>query len=285
MLNLAQRNLKIFFRQKSAVFFSLLGVFVIIGLYVVFLGDVWTENFEDLPGIKTLMNNWIMAGIISVTAITTTMGAFGTMVEDRVHKNSKDFYSSPVKRSKIVGGYVLSAYLIGLLMSALAFILGEAYIVFSGGDLLPLFGIIKVFGIILLSVMMSSSLVFFIVSFFSSSSAFATASTIMGTLVGFLTGIYLPIGSLPDGVQWAIKLFPVSHAGALIRQVMMENAMSTSFAGIPQNYLTDFQDMMGVTYTYGTFTATTTTHILVLIGTTVIFLGLALLNVSRKRQF
>jgi len=76
MLNLAQRNLKIFFRQKSAVFFSLLGVFVIIGLYVVFLGDVWTQNFKDLPQINTLMNNWIMAGIISVTAITTTMGAF-----------------------------------------------------------------------------------------------------------------------------------------------------------------------------------------------------------------
>lgn len=284
MLNLAQRNLKIFFRQKSAVFFSLLGVFVIIGLYVVFLGDVWAENFKDLPEIDALMNNWIMAGIISVTAITTTMGAFGIMVEDKVQKNSKDFYASPIKRSKIVGGYVLSAYFIGLLMSILAFILGEAYIVFSGGELLPVLAMFKVTGIILLSVMMSSSLVFFIVSFFSSTSAFATASTIIGTLVGFLTGIYLPIGSLPDGVQWAIKLFPVSHAGALIRQVMMENPMATSFAGIPDAYITDFQSMMGVTYTYGTFTATTTTHILVLVGTTVLFLGLALFNVSRKTQ-
>jgi len=284
MLNLAHRNLKIFFRQKSAVFFSLLGVFVIIGLYVVFLGDVWAENFKDLPEINALMNNWIMAGIISVTAITTTMGAFGIMVEDKVQKNSKDFYASPIKRSKIVGGYVLSAYLIGLLMSILAFILGEAYIVFSGGELLPVLAMFKVTGIILLSVMMSSSLVFFIVSFFSSTSAFATASTIIGTLVGFLTGIYLPIGSLPDGVQWAIKLFPVSHAGALIRQVMMENPMATSFAGIPDTYITDFQSMMGVTYTYGTFTATTTTHILVLVGTTVLFLGLALINVSRKTQ-
>lgn len=166
MINLAQRNLKIFFRQKSAVFFSLLGVFVIISLYVVFLGNVWTNGLDNLPDVNNLMNNWIMAGIISVTAITTTMGSFGIMVEDKVQKNSKDFYASPIKRSKIVGGYVFSSYLIGLLMSLLAFILGEAYIVFSGGELLPLVGMIKVFGIILLSVMMSSSLVFFIVSFF-----------------------------------------------------------------------------------------------------------------------
>lgn len=66
---------------------------------------------------------------------------------------------------------------------------------------------------------------------------------------------------------------------------MMENPMAISFAGIPQTYLTDFQTMMGVTYTYGTFTATTTTHILVLIGTTVVFLGLALINVSQKPSF
>ncbi|MGV8905108.1 MAG: ABC transporter permease [Acetobacterium sp.] len=285
MLNLAQRHLKIFFRQKSAVFFSLLGVFVIIGLYVVFLGEVWSSGLANLPEVNNLMNNWIIAGIISVTAITTTMGSFGIMVEDKVQKKSKDFYASPIKRSKIVGGYVLSSYLIGLLMSALAFILGETYIVFSGGELLSVLGMIKILGIILLSVMMSSSLVFFIVSFFSSTSAFTTASTIIGTLVGFLTGIYLPIGSLPDGVQWAIKLFPVSHAGALIRQVMMENPMSTSFVGVPETYLTEFQGMMGVTYTFGTFTATTTTHILVLIGSTVVFLGLALINVSRKPSF
>lgn len=108
MINFAGRNLKIFLRQKSAVFFSLLGVFVIIGLYVVFLGDVWATEF-DLPDKDVLMNNWIIAGIVSVASITTAMGAFQTMVEDRMKKNSKDFFSAPIKRFQIVGGYILSA--------------------------------------------------------------------------------------------------------------------------------------------------------------------------------
>ena len=65
MFNLAVRNLKIFFRQKSAVFFSLLSVFIIIGLYVLFLGDVWTDYFpEGLSEAENLMNNWIIAGIV-----------------------------------------------------------------------------------------------------------------------------------------------------------------------------------------------------------------------------
>lgn len=279
MFNIAGRNLKIFFRQKSAVFFSLLGVFVIIGLYIVFLGDIWASDF-DIPGKDILMNNWIMAGIVSVASITTTMGAFGMMVEDRERKNSKDFFSAPLKRSEIVGGYIISAYTVGVMMSILAFVLGELYIVSSGGQLLSPLQMLKVLGIILLSVMMSSSLVFFIVSFFSNNSAFTTASTILGTLVGFLTGIYLPIGTLPESVQWVIKLFPVSHAGALMRQVMMETPLQTSFAGIPESYLNGFKKMTGVIYNYGSTTATPAIHIFVLAGTAVLFFFLALWNVS-----
>lgn len=283
MFNLAERNLKIFFRQKSAVFFSLLSIFIIIGLYVVFLGDVWVSEFE-LPEKDTLMNNWIIAGIISTASITTTMGAFGIMVEDRARKNSKDFFSSPIKRSKIVGGYILSAYIIGVIMSIFAFILGEIYIIFNGGELLAPISMLKMLGIILVSVAASSSLVFFIVSFFSSNSAFTTASTVLGTLIGFITGIYLPIGTLPEAVQWVIKLFPVSHAAALMRQVMMETPMKLSFTGIPESYLARFKEMVGITYTYGDFTATTITYIMVLIGTAVLFFLLALCNVSRKKK-
>ena len=57
MLNLMQRNLKMFFRQKSAVFFSLLGVIIIIALYLLFLGDVWRSNFGDIPGAGFLMDS------------------------------------------------------------------------------------------------------------------------------------------------------------------------------------------------------------------------------------
>ena len=35
MIGMAKRNLKLFFRDKSAVFFSLLAVFIIIGLFSV----------------------------------------------------------------------------------------------------------------------------------------------------------------------------------------------------------------------------------------------------------
>lgn len=278
MLNLTVRNLKIYFRQKSAVFFSMLGVFIIIGLYALFLGDVWVRSY-NFPGADILMSNWIIAGIVAVTSITTTMGAFGTMVEDRVTKNNKDLFASPVKRHKIVGGYILSAYIIGIIMSLLAFVVGEIYIVASGGEFLSFLSLIKMLGVILISVLASSSIVFFIVSFFYSTTAFSTASTILGTLIGFLTGIYIPIGVLPDTIQMIIKLFPVSHAGALMRQIMMTSSFEK--LAIPPNYLSELKQMTGVIYMYGNHEATPAIHILVLLGTSLIFFLLSILNVSK----
>ena len=95
MLNLAVRNLKIFFRDKASVFFSFLSVIIIIGLYVLFLGDVITAGMDEMPGVRFLMDSWIASGLMAVTSITSTMGAFGIMVEDRARKNSRDFLTAP----------------------------------------------------------------------------------------------------------------------------------------------------------------------------------------------
>ena len=55
MISFSLRNLKLFFKDRAAVFFSLLAVFILIGLYALFLGDVWTDSFPDVPNVRGLM--------------------------------------------------------------------------------------------------------------------------------------------------------------------------------------------------------------------------------------
>jgi len=284
MYNLALRNIKIFFRNKASVFFSLLGVIIIIMLYILFLGDTLTSNYQDLEGARFLMDSWIMAGLISVASITTTMGAFEIMVNDRENKRLKDFYSAPLKKSTILCGYLISAIIIGVTMSVISLIFAELYIVVYGGQLLGFFPLIKVLAIIILAVASSSSMLFFLISFLKNANAFATASTILGTLVGFLTGIYIPSGVLPESVQWIIKIFPVSHSAALIRKVMTEVPLNNSFAGAEAGVLENFKLFMGIDFKYGNFTATTLTHILVLLLTTALFFGLTVIKISTKNK-
>ena len=281
---LVRRNLKLYFRDRGAVFFSLLAVFIIIALYAVFLSDVWLDSYSrDLPGIDFLMNTWIVSGLLAVASLTTTMGAFGVLIDDKVKKIDKDFYASPVKRSRLARGYLGGALIIGIIMTLITFTLSEIYIVLKGGHWVQPLPALKILGLILLSTMTNTALVCFIVSFFKTHQSFATASTVIGTLIGFLTGVYLPVGALPESVQTIIKLFPPSHAAALFRQTLMEEPMQTVFKAADQGFVAGFKEFMGVTYILGGHEITPLMSILVLAGISVIFYGLSFWRLSRSR--
>lgn len=284
MISFVSRNLKVFFRDKTAVFFSLLAVLIVLGLYIFFLGDVWIDSFPNIKGVKNLMNCWIIAGLIGVTSVTANMGAFGTMIEDKSKNKIKDFYVSPIKKSKIVGGYIISSFIVGSMMSVVTLIISQIYLVYSGVDVLNFKELTEVFLIILMTSLSNSAMILFIVSLFSSEKAFSTASTIVGTLIGFITGIYLPISMLPDSVQIIVKLFPTSHGISILRQIFMKKQMDISFADIPTNYIDEFKESMGVVYYINDKLVSNTTSIFILIASTIIFFFLAVLVLYRKKK-
>ena len=282
MIGFTMRNLAVFFKDKSAVFFSLLSVFIVIGLYVVFLGETLSSGFNHLDGARYLMDSWIVAGLLAITSVTTAMGAFGIMVEDKSNKIIKDFVSSPIKNTAIVGGYILSAMVISIIMSLVTLVLSELYIISNGGQLLALSQLIKVFLLMILTTMTNVSIVLFIVSFFNSSNAFTTASTVIGTLIGFVTGVYLPIGQLPESVQLVVKCFPISHASALFRQIMTATPLDITFADAPPDSILAFNQSMGTVFTIGDHTITTIESVMVLVATSILFYGLSVVNIRRK---
>ncbi|MGD9760876.1 MAG: ABC transporter permease [Candidatus Izemoplasmatales bacterium] len=280
ILQLIKRNLKLYFRDKVSVFFSLLGVFIIIGLYVIFLGKMMISYTDDIIGVNSrfLMTSWIMAGVISVTTITTCNGAFGIMVEDTALNRMRDFKVSPIKRWQLVLSYVISAMIVGVVMSVLTLVLSELYIYIDGGSILSFSALMKVLGYIMLSVFSSSAFIFLIMSFIKSQNAFGTASSIIGTLIGFLTGIYIPIGNLPNGVQTIIKIFPLSHSGVLLRQTMMSEVIRLEY--MPD----EFKIFLGVNFQINGEFMSNLIHIAYLLISGVVFYLLAIIVVSRKRS-
>ncbi|MBE6759238.1 MAG: ABC transporter permease [Ruminococcaceae bacterium] len=281
MLNFAQRNLRIYFRQKAAVFASLLGVFIIVVLYALFLGDAY--SFEGAVNPKHLMDTWMIAGIIAITPFTTSIGALGAMVDDKVDGNLGDFYSSPVRRVKIVGGYVLSGLSVGFILSVAAFVLGEAYIVMRGGELLSLFNMLCMLGAILLSVLLSCTMGFLIVCFINSKNAYMIVCTVIGSVTGFLTGVYVPVGQMGENVQWLVKLFPVTHTSVIIRRVMCSQAIEENFAGMDE-YAAEYSRMMGISLEFGDWVMPIWVHCVIVTVLAVIFFALATLRVSKEKR-
>jgi multidrug/hemolysin transport system permease protein len=163
-------------------------------------------------------------------------------------------------------------------------VLVQVYIIAEGGALISLSALVKMILLILLADLTNTSIMFFITSFFASESAFATASTVIGTLIGFITGIYLPIGMLPNAVQWIVKVFPPSHAAVLMRQVMMADVMNASFANVPAEYVSQFKETLGVVFKFGDTQLSVPVHILILFAAAALFFGLAVINISSKKK-
>jgi len=285
MIMLARRNLTVFFRDKAAVFFSLLSALIVFGLYIFFLGDLWTSNLESIVNGQEIMDSWLIAGLLTITSFTSAMGAYGVMVEDKARGISKDFYASPVSRKNIVAGYVLSALVTGFIVGVITLVLGEVYIVSNGGKWLDVFSFIEVIGALIITSLMNNSLLFVLVSFFSTPVSFSAASTLVGTLIGFITGIYVPTGVLSNSMQWVIKLFPVSHAGALLRQIIMDKPLSRGFGAVPVAKVLDVKEMLGVVFSFGGQPMEPWMHVLVILGTAVLFFSLGVVIVSRTKNF
>lgn len=284
MINIARRNLLVYFRDRATVFFSMLSVIITFGMYILFLGDMFASNFDEFGDVRFLMDSWIMAGIIGVTSVSTTLGAYGVMVDDEARFILKDFYSAPLKRSTIAGGYILSSFTIGIIMCVFSLACAEVYILIGGGELLPALTLLKILGVILLTVLSSSALILLIASLIKTQNAFGVASTIIGTIIGFLCGIYIPIGSLPEGVQMVIKFFPPAHAVTLFRNLMMEVPMNDLFSKAPEKFMEVFKAEMGLHYKIGSYTTDFTFSIIVLAVSTVILYGIGILMLSRKKK-
>jgi multidrug/hemolysin transport system permease protein len=283
MTGIIKRNLLVFFRDRSSVFFSMLAPFIVIGVYVLFLGNAYSDGFGGMD-VTFMMDRWIMAGLLGVTIISTTMGAFAIMVADRSKNTLKDFYSSPVSRSKLTGGYVISSFIIGFIMTLITFALAEIFIVSRGGEVLGLTAFLKTLGILVLTNLCNTAIIFFVVTLLSSENAFATASSIVGTMVGFLTGIYVPIGSLPDAVQWVIKIFPPSHSVSLLRQVMMEKPLAETLAADTEGKLEGIKEELGIVLKVGSHDIPPIVSVLLLVVCGAVFYILSIYSLSRKKK-
>lgn len=287
LMSLVSRHNKVFRRNYMLVFFSMLSVIIVIALYAIFLQKTQLDSIEQVipmtQDIKNMVNEWMVAGLLSIIAVTTTLGVFGIYVKDIETKATADFLTTAASRTKIQLSYVISALLIGFIMSMIALIGCEIFLVAVGGKLLSFTATIKVIGILLLAVILSSTINLFLVLFIKTQAAFSTVNTIIGTAIGFLCGVYVPMGALPSYVQSIIHFFPTSHTTVLLRDTFMADSINTVFQGneaLATSYMLDY----GVLYEINGSTISATTSVLFIVVTIIFVSLISLIVFSRKHK-
>lgn len=278
-IDLTKRNIKLYWRDKSTVFVSLLSSIIIIALFVLFLGRQYINNtvemfsefgVTDSDSIGTLIFSWVLAGIVVLNSISIPQMMLSRIIHDRESKTLNDFYTIPFNRSILGFSYIASALLVGTVVTFISFMVGEFYIFMFYGQYYSVMTHLLVLGFILLSTTSFSALMFLIYSFIKTSSAIGGITAFTSSVGGFLAGIYITIGGLTGITKDIISSNPLAHATTLLRTILMNPIMETLFKDVPSETVKGFSDIMAVNLYVGNSELTSSHFIISLLGLAVI---------------
>lgn len=280
MLALLKRNFILYFRNRSGVFFSLLGALISFLLYIIFLQKNLTDAWSQLPDNTNLLNKWLMGGTLAVTGITTSFTALTQMVQDRENQVDQDLFLTDLGSWGLQASYLISSIVISFVMQMFMYDVMSFY--FKESPVISHLPEIAL--IMLLSSLLSSLVNVLLIYRFQSVDSLGKLATIVGTASGFLVGTYIPIGVLPDSAQFFMKCTPATYIASLYRQVLMKERLETAFSG-NNSLLQEFQEKMGIQINWQELlTKEETYFIVVIISLVAILLWLLFVKVFSRRK-
>lgn len=234
---LTKRNMLIFFKNKTTIFFSLVAPILILVIYILFLGDMQLtlvlENYPELNlstnEIRGIINAWVISGIVGISLLTVSLNSMFIAISDRERNIIHDFKASPVKSVNLTLSYFISAFIITFILALLFIIIGNVYLIITSGSMFVFnfLETLKIIGFLIITSLSSVITLMFVTSFFNKTSTAASFTGIFTALIGFLIGAYLPVSFLPKNVASFANLLPGSQATALFRNVFMNKVFNS----------------------------------------------------------
>lgn len=259
LMAMTGRNLKLYFRDKGAVFFSLLSMLIVICLMMFFLGDMnvegVTELLSQLPDRDTVADEknaellilaWTCAGILSINAVTVTLAVYSVMIKDRESGKLNSIYTAPVSRTVIAVGYIVAAWIASVCVCLLTLCMTEGYCIMKGMEPFSFESHVQLLGMILLNSFVYAAFMYVLAMIAKTEGAWSGIGMVIGTLVGFLGGIYIPIGTLSETVGNLVKCTPVIYGTAMFRSVMTQEIVDKTFAGLQEEIIEEYCTVMGI---------------------------------------
>ncbi len=296
-LVLTARNIKVYLRDKGAVFFSLLSALIVICLMVFFLGDM---NIDGVVGIldsfslreyeankknaELLVLSWTCAGILSINAVTVSLAVYSGMIKDRVNGRLNAIYTAPISRLKIALGYIASAWTASVFVCLLTLAITEGYGMMNGMEPYTLMEHMELLAMIMVNSFVYASLMYPLSMIAKSEGAWSGFGTVLGTLVGFLGGIYIPIGSLADSISGLLKCTPIIYGTSMFRKVMTKSILESTFQGVPVEIVEEYREIMGIQLTIGDYILKLRDEWIVLFVCGIIFLAIGMFMLKYEKK-
>ena len=285
---LSKRNIQIYLHDRTTVFFSMLTILIIITLNMFFLEKMNVDNLLETITVERetatyLVSSLTLAGIVFTSTLTVPLCIIGIMIDDKEHNRIMAFMVAPISRLKLALSYILAAFIMGSFLAFITLGISQIYFVCIGGSPLRIESLLKLSVAIIINVFTNACMVFFFATCLNTANSFSTLNAILGTLIGFIAGIYLPIGILPEGVQNIMKCFPGLYGASMMRSIYSSDALSLVFKTAPLSAIQDYSNTMGITLVWGNWQVNSLTAFLILLASGILFIVLSIFILNRKK--
>lgn len=221
---LSKRHIKSYLRDKAAVFFSFLSVIILLALYLLFLSDlIDTGSAMAQAESSRFTLGYIFGGVIVVACISIPLGILSPYVADVESKRISNFLVQPIKRRDLTLSYFVSTFIVSLFFVLLMLGFSVVYMGIASGLWMSVSEILTSVGIVLLFLTISVPIILFIITFIKTSGGFAGVSSTVGTLIGFVSGIYIPLFVLDPVTRGIAALTPFPHMAIYLRRLLIGN--------------------------------------------------------------
>ncbi len=260
------RNLKLYFRDKINIFFSLMSVLILLILNLMFIAKMKIDGLNDPLGdyigthdafIVVVLS--VVAGLIIINIFNIAITMLGRMPEDKEKDVLKDYYITSASRATLIAGYILSSVVVTMIFNVIIILVGFVSIIVIAGYIVNILTILSTIFVALLITLLVSPFVMYFMTLINSREQVGIISGVIGVASGFLAGLYVPFNELGKTAANICGITPFPHAVYILSNVLYGDIYDDLFGHLSEGssavdemstlFVLDFE-FFGISSTY-----------------------------------
>ena len=169
----------------------------------------------------------------------------------------KIFLVTSVSYIEIVYSYFFAAFIVSMVITLFVYLGIELFFVAVYQDVSSISTVLFSIFIIFCSNIISSLLMLFVAQMIRSFTSFSTFETIYGVVIGFFTGVYIPIGYYPRIIRNIFFYFPLCQTTSLLRNVQTDMITSIILNSYPKEQHKLLYEIFGIHLSFNNQTFST----------------------------
>ncbi len=233
ILSLIKRNCLLFIRSSQVVLSSLMSGGILIILYFLFIANLYSNGFNEATGlmltskqINAAIYTQMIMGVLVINSISLSTGMFTFMARDLETRKTEAFLLTKAKPFQIAMSYLISAIIVSYAINFLILVISFIVIGILTGVWISFLTFLAVSGVLIIVTLAGCAIMLFITSIVRSSVAVGVISGLIGTILGFLCGIYMPYSNMGKGAMYVGSFLPITHFVIWLKQIALGDILS-----------------------------------------------------------